>query len=180
MKYTYRQGYLDLFCGIYALVNATAIVADEFTWGNAQDVFIDASKLLNERGTLIHVMENCIGFNDAMAIFDTILAPRFGLVREQPFKHMRKVSVKKFCREVDRFLKADRNHSVVTIFQNRHWVHWTVITQVKPKTLVLSDSARRTFLHRNFLTTDRRGKGKSTRILAKPTLFVYRRKIDLA
>lgn len=179
MSRLFRQGYLDVLCGVYSLFNATAIVADNFRWKDAQEAFAESVRLLDAKGSLSHVLRNGIGYKDMTAIFDNVLAPVHGLQRDSPFRKHDKLPLSTFCHEVDQFLKADRHHAVIVLFENRYWVHWTVITEIKPKTIVLADSARRSFLHRGFLTTSRKRTGRSTRIYAKPTLFISRKRIDL-
>src|SRR5512135_1300739 len=125
----YRQGNLDSFCGVYAVVNAYRLLT-HCASSEAQFVFNQSIETLAKKRRLKKAILSGLGRNDMMLILGglagvTVSAPWWG----------------KECPTLDEFWLAlqDASGSLILSIDGVH-DHWTAIRSITRKQITLFDS----------------------------------------
>lgn len=147
MPKPYRQGQLDGLCGVYALINAVDVLCGPLNKRQAQALFLDILSFLESRGSLAERCVHGVAIHDIAAILKHVICSRYPIVRSKPFHRCKRVDLALYLQSLTAFLAHPRTVAFVAI--EGHYNHWTLVSNVTDKSIVLHDSDQMHFLLRS-------------------------------
>lgn len=144
MPKPYRQGQLDGLCGLYALINAVNVLCGPLTTRQARALFLDILSFLESRGPIAERCVHGVAIHDIAAILKHVICARYPIVRRKPFHRCKRVDSALYLQTLSDFLAHPRTIAFVAI--EGYYNHWTLISAITDKSIVLHDSDAMHFL----------------------------------
>ncbi len=170
----FRQGGLDLFCGVYSTVNAVKmLLGNQIT---DDDEFLEIavnciSKLVKERG--LSFLSEGLNSRDITFLLRKVALTEYGIKSRKAFKFSN-ISLGEYWNTVREFLGERKSAGVIICIDPVNWGHWTVITKATARRLVLLDSIGIKFLHRRHCTTRKLTSRRDMLLSPTRTYFLYK------
>lgn len=136
----YKQGYLDAFCGIYAIVNSAKLVNRNIRGEEAIKLFGKCMRHLEKYRSLGRVSTAGIDDGDLWNILKERLLVNYSIKVERPFYRSRKISTDDYFNELRNYFEEGKKRSAIISLESEDFDHWTVIRAITPKRIMLFDS----------------------------------------
>ncbi|WP_432734919.1 hypothetical protein [Maridesulfovibrio sp. FT414] len=146
-----QQGSLDSLCGIYSIINAVCTLTGE----EAQPIFEKIIFYLENKGHLSTVLTSGTNINIMGSILKELNCDDV-ITRKMPFRGQKAVPLAQFWESMQSHLSLntkDKNRTSILLCLGKTYDHWTIVSSISDKRIMLSDSANLKFLNRTNCTT---------------------------
>lgn len=144
----YKQGALDGFCGLYALVNAVHYLCGPLSEASATALFYQLIHSIERHHPLVERIYRGTSINEVGELLAREIVTSYPIHRRRPFRSSRRVTLDEYWEEVQQF--ASHRDAIVLTAIGGHHDHWTLFQRATDRTLITYDSSNLYRLHRRF------------------------------
>jgi len=169
----YQQGDLDSFCGLYSIINATQlVVGSKITSAECERLLSKSIALIEQKRKISEVIIAGLGTRQILKIMEKVCFKKYAILRQKPFSSASVVPLNKYWKTVQEFLNSSKCRAVIISFETKEVSHWSVVSKITHKQIVLFDSSERSRIFRKDCSTKKYTKRKPVYLDPSATYFM--------
>ena len=136
----YRQGALDAFCGIYAIVNSVKLVNRNIREEEAIKLFGKCMRYLEKYRSLGRASTAGIEDGALRRILMEVVTVKYKVKVKRPFYRLQNITKDYYFKELQNHFQEGGRRSAIISIKHYDFDHWTVVKSISSRRLSLYDS----------------------------------------